>query len=89
MVTHPLNLKYYNNEFKTGTCAELNAVVKTKGRKLHRCILVTIRVDRNLKLNLAKPCEGCQALMKEKNFREIWYSDQFEQMIWFSKMDKK
>jgi hypothetical protein len=37
--------------------------------------MLVLRIDRNGKLNISKPCRGCQSVISQFNLKEIWYSD--------------
>jgi hypothetical protein len=38
--------------------------------------LVTFRIDRNDKVAMGKPCKHCQKLLKDVDFKEIFYSNE-------------
>ena len=44
-----------------------------------------LKEDNNGKLNMSKPCQGCQSLLEQFNIKEVWYSDfkgQIVKNIW-------
>lgn len=80
--THPLNLKYnYVNKNKekisniVGTHSELSAVIKLGEEDCSGLILVNTRINRNNKLDFSAPCNGCSDMIKQLNFKEVWYSN--------------
>lgn len=80
--THPLNLKYnYVNKNKekisniVGTHSELSAVIKFGEEDCSGLILVNTRINRNNKLDYSAPCSGCSDMIKQLNFKEVWYSN--------------
>ena len=80
--THPLNLKYnYVNKNKekisniVGTHSELSAVIKFGEEDCSGLILVNTRINRNNKLDYSAPCNGCSDMVRQLNFKEVWYSN--------------
>jgi len=80
--THPMNLKYnYVNKNKekisdiVGTHAELNAVIKLGEEDCSGLILVNTRINRNNKLDYSAPCNGWSGMIKQLDFKEVWYSN--------------
>lgn len=80
--THPLNLKYnYVNKNKekisdiVGTHSELSAVIKLGEEDCSGLTLVNTRINRNNKLDFSAPCNGCSDMIKQLNFKEVWYSN--------------
>jgi deoxycytidylate deaminase len=82
MKTHPLNLKYnYVNKNKekisniVGTHSELSAVIKLGEEDCSGLMIVNTRINRNNKLDYSAPCNGCSDMIKQLNFKEVWYSN--------------
>lgn len=73
--THPTQFKYgkmSGNENKTYIHAELDSLIKAKGKKIHTVIVC--RHDRNKVLAIAKPCESCMLALKDYGVEEVYYS---------------
>lgn len=80
--THPLNLKYnYVNKNKesisniVGTHSELNAVIKLGIEDCSKLTLVNTRINRNNMLDFSAPCSGCSDMIKQLNFKNVYYSN--------------
>jgi deoxycytidylate deaminase len=88
--THPRNLKFgYRNKRNQpinniiGIHSELAAVIKLGRQDLNDLDIVNTRIDRNDQLALAKPCVGCQDMLKQLGINRIFYSGnngKFEQL---------
>lgn len=79
--THPLNLKYNyvnkNNESISniiGTHSELNAVIKLGEEDCSGLTLVNTRINRNNELDYSAPCSGCSDMIKQLNFKDVYYT---------------
>jgi deoxycytidylate deaminase len=78
--THPKIKKY--SEVKT-MHAEMAALFRMKDTSiLKNCSIVVYREDRMGNAALAKPCDVCQAILKDYGIKEITYStpDGWEQL---------
>lgn len=78
--THPKTLKHpYRNKcgdrYLAGVHSELNAILKLKHRDYNELEVLNLRLDKNNKISLSKPCHGCQHLLKQLNFKAIYYSN--------------
>jgi len=73
--THPWNLKYKYDSYKTGTCAELAAVIKSKSEDHCNHTMIVTRVNRNGILDNSRPCKGCQFLINQLKFKEVWFTN--------------
>jgi deoxycytidylate deaminase len=80
--THPLNLKYnYVNKNKekisdiVGTHSELSAVIKLGEEDCSGLTLVNTRINRNDELDFSAPCNGCSDMVRQLNFKQVWYSN--------------
>jgi deoxycytidylate deaminase len=79
--THPETRKHPYHEGFVGIHAELDCLLKMDKEDLSDYNMLVIRVDNNGKLNMSKPCEGCQSLLQQFNIKEVWYSDPKGQII--------
>jgi len=80
--THPLNLKYnYINKNKekisdiVGTHSELNAVIKLGEEDCSKLTLINTRINRNNMLDYSAPCSGCSDMIKQLNFKNVYFSN--------------
>jgi deoxycytidylate deaminase len=80
--THPLNLKYnyVNKDNKSisdivGTHAELNAVIRLGEEDCSRLTLINSRINRNNMLDYSAPCSGCSDMIKQLNFKNVYFSN--------------
>ena len=73
--THPETSKHPYHEGYVGIHAELDCLLKTSKEDLRDYKMLVLRIDRNGKLNISKPCHGCQSVLSQFNLKEIWYSD--------------
>lgn len=80
--THPKNLKYnYVNKLKenisniVGTHSELNAVIRLGEEDCSGLTLVNTRINRNNDLDYSAPCSGCQDMINQLEFSNIYYTN--------------
>ena len=73
--THPETKNHPYHEGVVGIHAELDCLLKMDKEDLSGYNMLVIRVDNNGKLNMSKPCQGCQSLLEQFNIKEVWYSD--------------
>jgi len=80
--THPKNLKYnYVNKLKenisniVGTHSELNAVIRLGEEDCSGLTLVNTRINRNNDLDYSAPCSGCQDMINQLEFKNIYYTN--------------
>jgi deoxycytidylate deaminase len=80
--THPKNLKYnYVNKLNenisdiVGTHSELSAVIKLGEEDCSGLTLVNTRINRNDELDFSAPCSGCCDMIKQLNFKNIYFSN--------------
>ena len=71
--THPM-LKYYPY-YATGIHAELDVVMKSNENDLSDYTLVVLRILKNKKLSMSKPCKSCQYIIKQYGINNCYYSD--------------
>lgn len=73
--THPLQLWYAKRcglDNKMFLHAEMAALIKTRGRKVHKLVIVRVGKDKSL-LNAA-PCPVCQLAIKEFGVKVVEHS---------------
>lgn len=80
--THPKNLKYnYVNKLNqnisdiVGTHSELSAVIKLGEEDCSGLTLVNTRINRNNELDFSAPCSGCLDMIKQLNFKNVYFSN--------------
>lgn len=80
--THPKNLKYnYVNKLNenisdiVGTHSELSAVIKLGEEDCSGLTLVNTRINRNEELDFSSPCSGCLDMIKQLNFKNVYFSN--------------
>jgi len=80
--THPKNLKYnYVNKMNqnisdiVGTHSELSAVIKLGEEDCSDLNLVNTRINRNDELDFSAPCSGCLDMIKQLNFKNVYFSN--------------
>ena len=79
--THPQNLNF---PYKTGTHgihSELNVCLKSGKDDLSGHEIIIIRVDRNNKLAMSKPCVGCASVLKQFGIKDVWYSNKDGEIV--------
>lgn len=86
--THTKNLKF--NYFSTngtdlrnevGIHSELSAVIKGGRESYPGFTFVNVRLGRNKETLYSAPCQGCNSLLKQVNYKKVFYSvenDRFE-----------
>ena|ERR1035437_2628965 len=73
--THPFNSKFDYNPRKTGKCAELDCVLRSKLDSFAGHSMVVIRINRENELAMSRPCIGCEHLIKSVGIENVWYTD--------------
>ena len=79
--THPEISKHPYHEGHVGIHAELDCVLKAGKEDLIDYKMLVLRIDRNDKLNMSKPCPGCLILIDQFNVGEVWYSNKNGQIV--------
>lgn len=79
--THPEISKHPYHEGHVGIHAELDCVLKVGKEDLTDYKMLVLRIDRNDKLNMSKPCPGCLSLIDQFNVGEVWYSNKNGQIV--------
>jgi len=73
--THPLQAKlckHTDNPHRIYLHAELDALIKARGRQVHRLEVFRVKPDGNY--GNAKPCELCQDAIELFKVKEVWYT---------------
>ena len=91
--TQSLNYNYRGRKGEdirreVGIHSELSAVLKMGEENLTKHALVNVRINKNGKAAMSKPCKGCLDLVRQLNFNKVHYTNnkgQFDQL----KYDKK
>ncbi|MBC8408772.1 MAG: hypothetical protein H8E12_08655 [Rhodobacteraceae bacterium] len=88
--THTRNLNYDYRGRKgedirreVGVHSELSAVLKMSEENLTKHSLVNVRINKNGRAAMSKPCKGCLDLVRQLNFNKVYYTNnkgQFEQL---------
>jgi hypothetical protein len=73
--THPRVLDY-DYKSHSGLHAELSACLKLGLTNCSNLTIVSTRVNRNSKLDNAKPCFGCADLIRKLNFKSCYFTDE-------------
>lgn len=74
--THPGNIKFaYRFPDGQGTHAELKACLKGNKDSYKNHEMVVIRINNNGELDMSKPCDGCQRVIKSFKIDTVWYSN--------------
>jgi deoxycytidylate deaminase len=71
--TSPLQDEYKHSDHCVWTHAEVDCLSNTLIPK--KATLYVIRVNKQNKFMLSKPCEGCQKLIERKEIKRVIYSD--------------
>lgn len=72
VITHPMQAKYARKAGCPDAVyihAEIDAIVRARGRKIHR--MSVCRVDSFGNYVLAKPCRACQLALKDFNILHV------------------
>lgn len=79
--THPKNLKFqYRNKQNQpiseiiGIHSELAAVIKLGRQSLEGIDIINTRINRNNRLDFAKPCNGCSQMLAQLGVESIHFS---------------
>lgn len=76
--THPLAHKY-GYRF-CNLHSELSAIIKFDGKisDLARFTMINVRISKDNKVRMSRPCKICQHLLSVFNFKEVFYSTNIE-----------
>jgi len=79
--THPKNLQigFFNRRGEdishtVGVHSELSAILKLGEEDCTGLTLVNTRINRNNQLDFSKPCKGCNSLIRQLNFKKVYFS---------------
>lgn len=72
-ITHPLTLKY-NYHPGSLTHSELKACLRGRREHYSGYTIAVLRIDRNGKLNMSKPCSGCSDMIRQLGFKTVYYT---------------
>ena len=80
--THPRNLKYnyqgadgVDIRSIVGVHSELDAVIKMGRKDCSDCVFINVRIDNNGQVAMSAPCEGCQCVLRQVGFKQVWYTN--------------
>lgn len=73
--THPETSKHPYHDGYVGIHAELDCILKSDKEDLSGYKMLVLRIDRNGKLAMSRPCPGCQSVIKQFNISEVWFSN--------------
>lgn len=79
--TSPLSYKY--NPLWPYVHSEVSAVTKFDGKlsDLENCILINVRLDKQGKVMMSKPCKNCLQLVANFGFKKVFYTGRMGQFI--------
>ncbi len=81
--THTINLRnrkvnksgidFSDKKFQ---CSEFTTLQKSRSQNINysKCRMVNIRIDRNNKLGISAPCQGCLSLLAFHSIKDVYYS---------------
>ncbi len=73
--THPRIPEHPYHEGYVGIHAELDCILKVDKEDLSDYKMLVLRVGRDEKLTMSKPCPGCQSLLRQFGLTDVWYSN--------------
>lgn len=86
--THPENLKYkyygkcgIDIRNRVGIHSELSAIMKYGKEDCSDCIFINVRIDKNGNQTMAKPCRGCQDLLRQIGYKKVFYTNEKGEFI--------
>jgi len=82
--THPITMKHpYKAGEKANIHAELDSILKLRYniQDFSGYTMVVMRLRSSGKLGLSKPCVGCQSVMNQLNFKDIYYSTNEQEFV--------
>lgn len=56
--------------------AELSACIRFGKEDCSKYSIAVVRIDRNGKFNQSRPCPGCQNVLRQLNFRKIYFTNE-------------
>jgi deoxycytidylate deaminase len=64
-------------KYIAGIHSEIDAIIKLGRTDCSRLTFINIRIDKNDKPNMSKPCENCFRVLQGLGFKQIYYTDSF------------
>lgn len=64
-----------NDYYQPSLHSEIDALIKLGENNCKQFTFLNVRVGNNGNINLAKPCENCQEVLKQINFRKFYFTD--------------
>ena len=77
MKSHPLQLKYNNNEHKIFLHAEIDAIIKAKGRTEGNSIIVVRKMSLG-EFGTSKPCAACLQAIIASGIKRVTFFEEGE-----------
>lgn len=74
--THPKIPQHPYHDGYVGIHAELDCVLKIDKEDLSDYKMLVLRIGRDEKLAMSKPCPGCQSVLRQFNLSNVWFSNQ-------------
>jgi deoxycytidylate deaminase len=72
--SHPKQINRYTGKAGRAVCAELSAIINSRGN-LSKCTICIVRITKDGKLAMAKPCQYCQSYIEEAGIKNIIYTN--------------
>jgi len=66
---------------QVGVHSEMDAIIKLGLTDCSGLTLINTRIDRNNQLAMSKPCLGCTDMLRNLNFRRIYYFDKLFRLL--------
>ena len=82
--TTPFNLKFGYHKL-CGVHSECDSLANVRQKNLKHCSIAVLRIDRNNKLNMSKPCQFCANVLRHFDIGDIYYTN--ENGIWVQQLD--
>ena len=76
--THPIQQQICNNDFLRGIHAEVHACVGVEENDLNKAVLYVVRIKKDDKLCMSKPCNDCQRFLYNVGVSKVHYTTDFE-----------
>lgn len=72
--THPLQHKFHDKDFTIGIHAEIDCCIGISAGDLKGAEVCVVRLLRNGRIAMAKPCTVCRKLLRWVGIKEVVYS---------------
>ena len=63
------------DQYVAGLHSEIDAIIKLGRTDCSRLTFINIRIDKNNRSNISKPCENCFRVLQGLGFKQIYYID--------------